>query len=174
VGFGWFLFHDKHVEPYLLPLSFLACVPLIFSVGYIRLVSCMCCPVHYRSDVPKRIVVMKDQHNKASHEDSAKLACEAAGAIRTVSSLTREADCLRLYSNSLEEPLRRSNRTSPWSCLIYAFSQSSTFWSIALVFWYGSTLVSTFEITATAFFTALMVRILSTWWLSGLLDCDLI
>ena len=141
---------------------FPACVPLVFSVGYIRLVSRMYCPVHYRSDISKRIVVLKDQQNKAAHEDSAKLACEAAGAIRTVSSLTREADCLRLYSNSLEGPLRRSNKTSLWSSLIFAFSQASTFWAIALVFWYGSTLVSRLEITTTAFFTALMVRILST------------
>ncbi|KAI6030747.1 P-loop containing nucleoside triphosphate hydrolase protein [Pisolithus orientalis] len=118
----------------------MACIPLVFSAGFIRL----------------RVVVLKDQQNKAAHDDSAKLACEAAGAIRTVASLTREDDCLKLYSSSLEEPLRNSKKSAIWSNLVYAFSQSSTFWVIALVFWYGSRLVSTLEISTTNFFTALM------------------
>lgn len=50
----------------------IACVLLVFSAGFIRL----------------RVVVLKDQQNKATHDDSAKLACEAASAIRTVASLT--------------------------------------------------------------------------------------
>ncbi|KAI6010757.1 P-loop containing nucleoside triphosphate hydrolase protein [Pisolithus orientalis] len=118
----------------------MACVPLVFSAGFVHL----------------RVVVLKDQQNKAAHDDSAKLACEAAGAIRTVASLTREDDCLKLYSSSLEEPLRNSNRSAIWSSLIYAFSQSSTFWVIALVFWYGSRLASNLEISITNFFTALV------------------
>ncbi|KAL4062317.1 P-loop containing nucleoside triphosphate hydrolase protein [Scleroderma yunnanense] len=118
----------------------IACIPFVISAGYIRL----------------RIVVLKDQANKAAHATSAKLACEAAGAIRTVSSLTREEDCLRLYSDSLDELLRRSNRTLLWSNLIYAFSQSAAFWTIALTFWYGSTLVSRLEVSTTSFFVALM------------------
>ncbi|KAI6041412.1 P-loop containing nucleoside triphosphate hydrolase protein [Pisolithus marmoratus] len=118
----------------------MACIPLVFSAGLVRL----------------RVVVLKDQKNKAAHEDSAKLACEAAGTIRTVASLTREDDCLQLYSNSLEEPLRNSNRSAIWSSLIYAFSQSCTFWVIALVFWYGSGLVASLEVSTTNFFTALM------------------
>jgi len=99
---------------------------------------------------------MKDQTNKKSHAASAQLACEAAGAIRTVASLTREDNCLELYSQSLEEPLRRSNRSAVWSNLLFAFSQSVSFFVIALVFWYGSRLVSTFEIGNYAFFVALM------------------
>ncbi|KIO12002.1 hypothetical protein M404DRAFT_994061 [Pisolithus tinctorius Marx 270] len=118
----------------------MACVPLLFSAGFVRL----------------RVVALKDEENKAAHDESARLACEAAGAIRTVASLTRENDCLRLYSSSLEEPLRNSNRSAIWSNLVYAFSQSSSFWAIALVFWYGSRLVSSLEIPITNFFTALM------------------
>src|SRR5271154_2775133 len=90
----------------------------------------------------QRVVVLKDQANKRSHAASAQLACEAAAAIRTVASLTREEDCSAMYSESLEEPLRRSNRTSVWSNLIYSFTQSVTFFVIALVFWYGSIQVS--------------------------------
>ncbi|KAI6166370.1 P-loop containing nucleoside triphosphate hydrolase protein [Pisolithus thermaeus] len=119
----------------------IACVPLVFSAGFIRL----------------RVVVLKDQQNKAAHDESAKLACEAASAIRTVASLTREDDCLKLYSSSLEESLRNSNKSAIWSNLVYAFSQSCTFWTIALVFWYGSGLVASLEVSSTNFFTTLMV-----------------
>lgn len=118
----------------------MACIPVLISAGYIRL----------------RVVVLKDQQNKAEHESSAQLACEAASAIRTVASLTREEDFLRLYSTSLEEPLRRSNRTALWSSFFFSLSQAMSFFVISLIFWYGSILVSHFEITVTGFFVALM------------------
>ncbi|KAI6035800.1 P-loop containing nucleoside triphosphate hydrolase protein [Pisolithus marmoratus] len=124
----------------------IACIPLVFSAGFIRL----------------RVVTLKDEQNKAAHGDSAKLACEAAGTIRTVASLTREEDFLRLYSNCLDEPLRNSNRNAIWSNLVYAFSQSCNFWVIALVFWYGSGLVASLEISTTNFFTALMSVVFGT------------
>jgi ATP-binding cassette subfamily B (MDR/TAP) protein 1 len=103
-------------------------------------------------------VVLKDQQNKAAHESSAQLACEAAASIRTVASLTREEDFLNLYSASLEEPLRKSTKASLWGNFFYAISQSMTFYVIALVFWYGSILVSRLDISTTSFFIALMVR----------------
>ncbi|KAI5993497.1 P-loop containing nucleoside triphosphate hydrolase protein [Pisolithus albus] len=118
----------------------IACVPLVFSAGFIRL----------------RVVVLRDQQNRAAHYNSAKLACEAASAIRTVASLTCEDDCLKLYSSSLEESLRTSRKSAVWSNLVYAFSQSCTFWTIALIFWYGSGLVASLEVTSTNFFTTLM------------------
>ncbi|KAF9019020.1 P-loop containing nucleoside triphosphate hydrolase protein [Hymenopellis radicata] len=116
------------------------CMPLLVSIGYIRL----------------RVVVLKDQKNKKSHESSAQLACEAAGAIRTVASLTREDDCLHLYSSSLDEPLRQSNKTALWSNMLFAFSQSVVFYVIALVFWYGARLVSFREYSTFQFFVGLM------------------
>ena len=120
----------------------MACMPLLLSTGYIRL----------------RVVVMKDQANKRAHEESAQLACEAAGSIRTVASLTREEDCLKIYSQSLEIPLKKSNRTAVWSNALFAFSQSLVFFVIALVFWYGANLVSRFQATTFQFFVGLMVR----------------
>jgi len=105
----------------------------------------------------QRVVVLKDQRNKKAHAEAAQLACEAAGAIRTVASLTREDDCLELYSQSLAKPLRESNRTSLWSNLLYSISQSFAFFVIALTFWYGSRLVSWREFTTKEFFTGLMV-----------------
>ncbi|KAF9221679.1 P-loop containing nucleoside triphosphate hydrolase protein [Gyrodon lividus] len=118
----------------------MACIPFLISTGYIRL----------------RVVALKDQQNKGAHESSAQLACEAAASIRVVASLTREEDCLKLYSKSLEEPLRKSKKSAVWSNLLYSFSQSITFFVIALVFWYGSTLVARLEIDTMSFFVALM------------------
>jgi ATP-binding cassette, subfamily B (MDR/TAP), member 1 len=103
--------------------------------------------------------VLKDQKNKKAHEESAQLACEAAGAIRTVASLTREDDCTRIYSHALEGPLKKSNRTALYSNLLYAFSQAVMFFVIALVFWWGAHLVANFELTVFHFFVGLMVRL---------------
>jgi ATP-binding cassette subfamily B (MDR/TAP) protein 1 len=100
-----------------LALVGIACIPLVISAGYVRL----------------RVVTMKDQVNRRAHEDSAQLACEAAGSIKTVASLTREEDCLRMYSKSLEEPLRVSNRSAFNSTAWFALSQSMVFFVIALV-----------------------------------------
>ncbi|KAG6840985.1 hypothetical protein C0991_002875 [Blastosporella zonata] len=123
-----------------LALVGIACTPVLVSTGYIRL----------------RVVVLKDQANKKAHEASAQLACEAAGSIRTVAALTREDDCCELYSQSLEGPLRKSNRTSIWSNLLYSISQSMIFFVIGLVFWFGSVLVSKFEASTFQFFVGLM------------------
>lgn len=118
----------------------LACAPLLVTTGYIRL----------------QVVVLKDQKNKKAHEGSAQVACEAAGAIRTVASLTREADCARIYSESLEGPLKNSNRTAVWSNALYALSQGLTFFVISLVFWWGSRNVADGHITVFHFYIGLM------------------
>ncbi|KAH7318851.1 P-loop containing nucleoside triphosphate hydrolase protein [Rhizoctonia solani] len=123
-----------------LALVAFACIPLVISAGYTRL----------------RVVVLKDQSNKEAHEESAQLACEAAGSIKTVASLTCEKDCCDNYSRSLEGPLQRSNRSALYTNAIYAMSQSMAFFVIALVFWYGSKLVASQEYSTDAFFICLM------------------
>ncbi|KIY50745.1 P-loop containing nucleoside triphosphate hydrolase protein [Fistulina hepatica ATCC 64428] len=123
-----------------LGLVAIACTPFILVSGYIRL----------------RVVVLKDKYNRLAHESSAQIACESAGAIRTVASLTREKQCLQAYRESLEHPLRQSNRTAVWSNMFYAFAQSVTFLINALIFWYGAKLVSESKTSITGFFTCLM------------------
>ncbi|KAG8800378.1 GTPase-activating protein, partial [Serendipita sp. 399] len=123
-----------------LSLVGIACIPFVITAGYIAL----------------RVVMMKDQNNKAAHEESAHLACEAAGAIKTVASLTREDDCIRIYSESLEIPLQRSNRSAFRSVFFFALSQSLAFYVIALVFWYGSKLVASLEYDINQFFVCVM------------------
>ncbi|KAG2073837.1 P-loop containing nucleoside triphosphate hydrolase protein [Suillus decipiens] len=124
----------------------MACIPILISGGYIRL----------------QVVVLKDQRNKKAQEDSAQIACEAAAAIRTVASLTREEHCLDIYRRSLEGPIRKSTRTALWSNLLYAFSQGTGFWVTALVVWYGATLVSRLELSTQSFFIALVTTVFSS------------
>lgn len=138
----------------------IACIPFVISTGYTRVVGCpsLCfCTWGVQSHCFQRVIVLKDQRDKKAHEESAQLACEAARAIRTVASLTREDDCLELYSKSLERPRRETNRTTIWSNLLFSLSQSFPFYIFSLTFWYGSRLVSNGEFTPEQFFTCLMV-----------------
>ncbi|KAH7101158.1 multidrug resistance protein 1 [Auriculariales sp. MPI-PUGE-AT-0066] len=123
-----------------LALVAIACIPFVLFGGYVQL----------------RLVVMKDEMNKQYHEESAQVACEAAAAIRTVVSLVREDDCIRIYSRSLEIPLQRSNRTMISRVALVSLMQASSFWVISLVFWYGSRLVASREYSIDKFFTVLM------------------
>jgi ATP-binding cassette, subfamily B (MDR/TAP), member 1 len=100
-----------------LALVGIVCIPLVISAGYVRM----------------RVIVMKDKINRKAHEESAQLACEAAGAIKTVASLTRESDCVRLYSESLEKPLQIANRSAFNSTLWYSVSQSMSYLVLSLV-----------------------------------------
>ncbi|GAA5912585.1 hypothetical protein JCM5296_000742 [Sporobolomyces johnsonii] len=118
----------------------IACIPLTLSAGIIRL----------------KVVVLKDQKNKKSHEQSAQMACEAASAIRTVASLTREEDCSAIYSQYLDKPMQESNRVAIWSSGLYAISQSLSFWVIALIFWYGAHQLASGAISSRQFFVAMI------------------
>ncbi|KAG1825477.1 P-loop containing nucleoside triphosphate hydrolase protein [Suillus subaureus] len=124
----------------------MAFIPLLICGGYTRL----------------QVVVLKDQRTKKAQESSAQIACEAAAAIRTVASLTREEHCLNIYRQSLEVPIRKSTRTALWSNLLYAFSQAMGFWVTSLAVWYGATLVSRLELSTQSFFVALVSTVFSS------------
>lgn len=66
---------------------------------------------------------------------------------------------MRLYSESLEGPLRNSNRTALWSNLLYAITQAMGFFVISLIFYYGSRLISRQEYTTFQFFVALQCTV---------------
>lgn len=132
VGIGMWMEGRTRVQ--LVLTESVACMPLVLVGGYTRLVRLsyfILSELIVRS--VQRIVVLKDQTNKKAHEGSAQLACEAAGSIKTVASLTREANCLKEYSASLEVPLRNSNRSSVYSVALFALTQSMAFYVIALV-----------------------------------------
>ncbi|KAF8176085.1 P-loop containing nucleoside triphosphate hydrolase protein [Pholiota molesta] len=123
----------------------IAALPFVIGSGYVRL----------------RVVVLKDEVNKQAHEESAQMACEAVGAIRTVASLTRERDCCEIYEKSLQAPLRRATHAGVGSSLAYALSQALTFFVISLVFWYGSRLVADLTYDSNEFFVTLMSVVFS-------------
>jgi ATP-binding cassette subfamily B (MDR/TAP) protein 1 len=68
--------------------------------------------------------MLKDERTKKAHEKSAQIACEAAGAIRTVASLTREKDCTEIYSRSLDKPQRDSDRVAIFSNVCFRLGLS--------------------------------------------------
>jgi ATP-binding cassette subfamily B (MDR/TAP) protein 1 len=116
-------------------------MPVLLTTGYASLI----------------VVMSKDARNKAAHASSAQVACEASNAIRTVAALTREDGCLQEYSQSLEKPLRWAVRSGFVRTGLFAASQSSMFFVISLVFWYGSTLFQRLEISVFQLFVGLMV-----------------
>ena len=75
------------------------------------------------------------QRAKKAYESSASYACEATSAIRTVASLTREADVLAHYEEALNSQAQSSLRSVLRSSLLYAAAQSLMFLCIALGFW---------------------------------------
>lgn len=113
---------------------------------------------HYTrvTDISQRVIVLKDKATKEAHAGSAQVACEAAASVRTVAALTGEEYCCSRYSNSLLRPLQDAKHAALRSSLLYALSQTTVYWVIALAFWYGSVLVSQQEITTVQFFVTLM------------------
>ncbi|EST07302.1 ABC transporter, transmembrane domain protein [Kalmanozyma brasiliensis GHG001] len=122
-----------------LSLVVIACIPLTLSAGFVRL----------------QLVVLKDARIKKAYEGSAARACEAAGSMRVVASLTREEDCLEIYRRELDAPSQISRNTAFYGNFLYAISQALQFWIIGLGFWYGSHLLIAGEYTSGQYFTIL-------------------
>jgi ATP-binding cassette, subfamily B (MDR/TAP), member 1 len=89
---------------------------------------------------------------KRAYETSAGYACEAAAAIRTVASLTRERDVWQHYHEQLVAQQARSLVSILKSSTLYAASQSAMFLANALGFWYGGTLIASGEYSMFQFF----------------------
>ncbi len=123
----------------------------------VSLVGIACMPLNILAGVVRLYVVeLKDTKVKKAHSKSTQMACEAAGSIRTVASLTREDDCCALYTALLAEPLRQSNRTAVYSNAYYSASQGLTFLVLGLVFWYGSHQLVDGALTTETFFISLI------------------
>jgi ATP-binding cassette subfamily B (MDR/TAP) protein 1 len=100
---------------------------------------------------------MRAQYIKANHQRSAQVASEAVASLRTIIGLTAEEHRIKAYSESLEAPLRQSNRTTPITGLIFALSVSMQYPINALVFWYGSQVLSRGEASPFAFLACFFV-----------------
>lgn len=83
---------------------------------------------------------------------AANLAVEAISEIRTVASLTKEAEVLAQYDQALSELSRESWKTTAFVSLFHAISQSLGFLWMGLAFWYGGTLLARGEYSPLQFF----------------------
>ncbi|KAF1823088.1 P-loop containing nucleoside triphosphate hydrolase protein [Dissoconium aciculare CBS 342.82] len=119
-----------------LALVCIATVPVIVGCGFLRF----------------WMLVRFQGRAKQAYEKSASFACEATSAIRTVASLTREEDVLKLYADQLNSQGAKSLSTILNSSSLYAASQSLMFCCVALGFWYGGNLISTHEYDLFEFF----------------------
>ena len=113
-----------------------ATIPILLACGYLRF--------YMLSQFQSRA--------KKAYEKSASYACEATAAIRTVASLTREADVLEHYHDSLDIQAGKSLKSVLKSSSLYASSQALIFLCNALAFWYGGTLIARGEYSMFQFF----------------------
>ncbi|EEH49756.1 uncharacterized protein PADG_05835 [Paracoccidioides brasiliensis Pb18] len=123
-----------------LALVCVSTIPVLLACGYYRFY----------------ILAIFQTRSQKAYQKSASYACEATSAIRTVASLTREADVSRSYHGQLEVQAKKSLVSVLKSSLLYAASQSMMMFCIALGFWYGSTLLGTKEYTLFQFFVVFM------------------
>jgi ATP-binding cassette, subfamily B (MDR/TAP), member 1 len=158
VGLGMYI-SAVPIRPSLTCYVSSACVPALGLAGFAHLVRLFTFRHQLLCNLTlsQWLVVKNDKRNEISHRCAAHLACEAAGSIRTVAALTREDDCCRFYSQSLEDPLKNARRVALRSGVIYGLSQGMTFWVISLVFWYGARQVAALKYTPSEFFVAFMV-----------------
>lgn len=101
------------------------------------------------------ILAQFQSRSKKAYESSASYACEATSSIRTVASLTREQGVIEIYEGQLNEQAKKSLRSVAKSSLLYAASQSFSFFCLALGFWYGGGLLGKGEYNSFQFFLCL-------------------
>ncbi|DAA77304.1 TPA_exp: putative ABC multidrug transporter [Trichophyton benhamiae CBS 112371] len=98
------------------------------------------------------ILAQFQRRAKKAYESSASYACEATSSIRTVASLTREKGVMEIYEGQLNDQAKKSLRSVAKSSLLYAASQSFSFFCLALGFWYGGGLLGKGEYNSFQFF----------------------
>ncbi|TIC04401.1 P-loop containing nucleoside triphosphate hydrolase protein [Wallemia mellicola] len=123
-----------------------ACIPLTFAAGLTEL----------------KVVTLKDKYNRKAYEESANMACEASGAIRTVAALTREDSVLAYYDNLLLKPYTTSIKSGVWRSAAYALGQALSFGCIALVFYVGALWLMDLSMDLQSFYVTLESVIFST------------
>jgi ATP-binding cassette, subfamily B (MDR/TAP), member 1 len=129
-----------------LALVCLSVVPLLIATGFFR------------------FYILAKYTNRAArvYSDSAAYAVEHISSIRTVALLTLEDQVAGEYRSALAKQQKQSLISVSKSGLLYAFSQGVMFLCLGLGFWYGSTLMATFEYTIFQFFVCLMSVIFGT------------
>ncbi|KAK9460938.1 P-loop containing nucleoside triphosphate hydrolase protein [Lipomyces oligophaga] len=121
---------------YKLGLVMFATVPLILLVGYFRF----------------RMLAAFTQKASKEAGASSDYACEAASAIKTVLSLTREEEIMERYRTSLARTIQENLKVGVRSALFDGLSRGMQFYLMALGFFYGGYLVSTGEYSVFQFY----------------------
>lgn len=121
-----------------------ACIPVIVMCGYGRL----------------KVLINFEQRNRKVYESSAGLASSYASSVRTVQTLTREDDVCKHYDAVIDQQVRDSYRPAFISAAVFGFSSGAITWIVALIFWYGSKLLSEGKIKIMAYYVVFMGLIL--------------
>nr|H6TB12.1 RecName: Full=Sophorolipid transporter [Starmerella bombicola]AET14838.1 multidrug resistance protein [Starmerella bombicola] len=93
------------------------------------------------------------------YERSGSMASEYTSAVRTVQSLTRELDVVVKYTKTVDSQIFSSRIAIARSALYYALSEGMTPWVVALVFWWGSTVMRRGEASVAGYMTVFMAII---------------
>ncbi|KAK9348930.1 P-loop containing nucleoside triphosphate hydrolase protein [Lipomyces starkeyi] len=121
-----------------------ACVPVLIGCGFFRFA----------------MQARFEEQIKKSHGKSAAQACEAAAAIRTVVSLTREDDVWNAYHEALEAQIKISRPATHKSAILFGLSQGIGFFIMALAFWWGSRFLRSGEYSTVQFFITFVSMIM--------------
>ncbi|KAK9459543.1 P-loop containing nucleoside triphosphate hydrolase protein [Lipomyces oligophaga] len=114
----------------------IACLPVVLLAGFWRFY----------------VLSVFQNTTKKSNERAGSYACEAASAIRTVLSLTREEDVMSHYHAIIEAQGLKAKGAARKSAFFYGIAQGVQFFILALAFWYGSTFIRRGEYTLFQFY----------------------
>ncbi|XP_061365629.1 ABC transporter B family member 15-like [Gastrolobium bilobum] len=108
-----------------------------------------------------RRVLLKSMSSKAmkAQDESSKIAAEAVSNLRTITAFSSQDRILKILEKAQEGPRRESIRQSWFAGIGLACSQSLTFCTWALDFWYGGKLVFHGYIKAKALFETFMILV---------------
>ncbi|OLN88148.1 Leptomycin B resistance protein pmd1-like protein 1 [Colletotrichum chlorophyti] len=136
------------------------CIAFAFSWKLALVALCVTMPIGLASGYLRfKYEIEFDKMNAAVFAESSKFAAESIGAFRTVSALTLEDLTCSRYEALLKGHVGDAFRKARWTSFVFGFSDSVSMACQALIFWYGSRLLASGEVSPTAFFVCLMAVI---------------
>lgn len=117
-------------------VAMFAALPPILAAGYLRF----------------SIELKFEKMNAAVFQDSSQFATEAVGAFRTVLSLIMEDMIGDRYQDLLNGHVKKAFGSAKFGTIIFAASDSVELACMALIFWYGGTLLASHEYNLIDFF----------------------
>ena len=120
-----------------------ACIPLVVACGWIRL----------------QMLAVMDTRVRQAGRESASYASELVRSVKTVASLGMEDFVLAEYRGLLAQFAFNSLKSISVASILYAASQSLTFFCAALIFWYGGNLIADNEYSLFQFYICFVALI---------------